>query len=157
METERQKQVLEQKVNDLLAVNPSHFLVDIRIKPTNNIKVFVDADEGIILSTLVNYNRSLYKIIEESGLYPDGNFSLEVSSPGLDEPIKIHRQYQKNIGRYVEIILNDGTRKEGKLIEATNDGIVIEFETGKGKNKQIQNEAILLDNIKSATIQVKFK
>lgn len=157
METERQKQVVEQKVNDLLAANPSHFLVDIRIKPTNNIKVFVDADEGINLSTLVNYNRSLYKIIEESGLYPDGNFSLEVSSPGLDEPIKIHRQYQKNIGRYVEVILNDGTRKEGKLIEANNDGIVIEFESGKGKNKQIQNESILLDNIKSATIQVKFK
>jgi ribosome maturation factor RimP len=157
METERQKQVVEQKVNDLLAGNPSHFLVDIRIKPTNNIKVFVDADEGINLSTLVNYNRSLYKIIEESGLYPDGNFSLEVSSPGLDEPIKIHRQYQKNIGRYLEVILNDGTRKEGKLIEATNDGIVIEFETGKGKNMQIQNESILLDNIKSATIQVKFK
>lgn len=157
METERQKQVVEQKVNDLLAGNPTHFLVDIRIKPTNNIKVFVDADEGINLSTLVNYNRSLYKIIEESGLYPDGNFSLEVSSPGLDEPIKIHRQYQKNIGRYMEVVLNDGTRKEGKLIEATNDGIVIEFETGKGKNKQIQNESILLDNIKSATIQVKFK
>jgi ribosome maturation factor RimP len=82
---------------------------------------------------------------------------LEVSSPGLDEPIKIHRQYQKNIGRYIEVILNDGTRKEGKLIEATNDGIVIEYETGKGKTKQIQNESILLDNIKSATIQVKFK
>jgi ribosome maturation factor RimP len=156
MQNESQIQVIAQKITTLLEGHPSHFLVDIKIKPTNNIKVFLDADEGINLSTLIQYNRRLYKDMEESGLYPDGNFSLEVSSPDLNEPLKKFRQYKKNIGRYVEVLLNDSSKKEGKLVAATEDGIVIAFETGKGKTRQTQEEAILFDNIKSTKIQVKF-
>jgi ribosome maturation factor RimP len=130
--------------------------VEVRIKPTNNIKVFIDADEGINLAVLIEYNRKLYKLIEESTLYPDGNFSLEVSSPGLDEPLKMHRQYQKNIGRFVDVLLNDTGKKEGKLIEATEDGIIIEYETGKGKKKEVKQETILFSDIKQTKIQVKF-
>jgi len=153
---ETQIQAIEQKINSLLVAHPGHFLVEIRIKPTNNIKVFIDADEGVNLSNLIEYNRKLYRQIEESGLYPDGNFSLEVSSPGLDEPLKMNRQYKKNIGRYVEVMLQDGTKKEGKLIETTEDGIVIEWEEGKGKKKQIKQESILFDQIKTTKIQIKF-
>ena len=153
---ETQIQAIEQKINSLLVAHPGHFLVEIRIKPTNNIKVFIDADEGVNLSNLIEYNRKLYRQIEESGLYPDGNFSLEVSSPGLDEPLKMNRQYKKNIGRYVEVILQDATKKEGKLIETTEDGIVIEWEEGKGKKKQIKQESILFDQIKTTKIQIKF-
>jgi len=153
---ETQIQAIEQKINSLLVAHPGHFLVEIRIKPTNNIKVFIDADEGVNLSNLIEYNRKLYRQIEESGLYPDGNFSLEVSSPGLDEPLKMNRQYKKNINRYVEVMLQDGTKKEGKLIETTEDGIVIEWEEGKGKKKQIKQESILFDQIKTTKIQIKF-
>ena len=156
MQTETQIQAVEQKVNTLLAEHPSHFLVEVRIKPTNNIKVFVDADEGINLSALIDYNRRLAKIIEESGLFPVDDYSLEVSSPGLSEPLKKHRQYKKNIGRYVEVVLTDSTKKEGKLLEATEDGIVIAFETGKGKKKEIRQESILFNDIKSTKVQVKF-
>ncbi|HZF66084.1 MAG TPA: ribosome maturation factor, partial [Chitinophagaceae bacterium] len=105
------KEAIEQKIHSLLEKNPSHFLVEIRIKPTNNVKVFIDADEGINLQVLINYNRSLYKLIEESGMFPGGDFSLEVSSPGLDEPLKIHRQYKKNIGRYLDVTLMDSSKK----------------------------------------------
>lgn len=156
MQMETQIQAIEQKINSLLASHPSHFLVEVRIKPTNNIKVFVDADEGVNLSNLVEYNRKLYKQIEESGLYPDGNFSLEVSSPGLDEPLKLRRQYKKNIGRYLEVMLEDGTKKEGKLTEATDDGIVIEWEEGKNKKKETKQQSILFDQIKNTKIQIKF-
>lgn len=156
MQTETQIQTIEQKVNDLLADQPAHFLVEVRIKPTNNIKVFIDSDEGMPLSALVNYNRKLYKDLEESGLYPDGNFSLEVSSPGLDEPLKLHRQYKKNIGRFVELTLQDAAKKEGKLLEATEDGLVIETETGKGKKKEVKQETVLFTDIKTTKIQVKF-
>ena len=76
MQTETQIQALTQKTEALLQGHPTHFLVEIRIKPTNNIKVFIDSDEGIPLSELIQYNRKLYKDIEESALYPDGNFSL---------------------------------------------------------------------------------
>jgi ribosome maturation factor RimP len=156
MQAEDQIRIIGEKVNDLLANHPSHFLVEVRIKPTNNVKVFIDADEGMILSELIGYNRKLYKQLEESGLYPDGNFSLEVSSPGLDEPLKLFRQYKKNVGRFVDITLVDTTKMEGKLIEATEDGVVIETETGKGKKKEIKQETILFDQIKNTKIQVKF-
>lgn len=156
MNPDHQKEVIAQKVTDLLAGHPSHFLIEVRIKPTNNVKVFVDADEGISLSDLVDYNRSLYKQLEGSGLFPNDDFSLEVSSPGLDEPLKLHRQYKKNIGRYVDVMLVDGTKKEGKLIEATEDGIVIETENGKGKKREVKNESILFDTIKNTKIQVRW-
>ena len=156
MQAEDQIRIIEEKVNGLLANHPSHFLVEVRIKPTNNVKVFIDADEGVVLSNLIDYNRKLYKQLEESGLFPDGNFSLEVSSPGLDEPLKLFRQYKKNVGRFVDIIMNDSSKKEGKLIEATEDGVVIETETGKGKKKEIKQESILFDQIKNTKIQVKF-
>ncbi len=156
MQTETVIEAVEQKINRLLEGHPSHFLVEVRIKPTNNIKVFIDADEGINLATLVDYNRKLYKQIEESGMFPDGNFSLEVSSPGLDEPLKKHRQYKKNIGRYVHITRADGTVMEGKLIEATDDGVIVETETGKGKKKEVKQETVLLTDIKTTKIQVKF-
>jgi len=156
MQTEEQIKAIEQMVNGLLEGHPSHFLVDIRIKPTNNIKLFIDGDEGIALSDLIGYNRKLYKQLEDSNMYPDGNFSLEVSSPGLDEPLKLFRQYRKNAGRYVEVDLVDGTKKEGKLLEATEDGIVIETESGKGKKKEIRQETLLFDQIKKTKIQIKF-
>src|SRR5215218_2961329 len=153
---ETQIRAIEQKINSLLVAHPGHFLVEIRIKPTNNIKVFIDADEGVILSELIGYNRKLYKFVEESGLYPDGNFSLEVSSPGLDEPLKLFRQYKKNIGRFVDVTLTDTSKKEGKLIEATEDGIVIETETGRGKKKEIKQETVLFEQIRNTKIQIKF-
>src|SRR5438270_8358102 len=131
-------QAIEEKVKTLLVDHPSHFLVEVRIKPTNNVKVFIDADEGVVISDLIIYNRKLYKILEESGLFPNDDFSLEVSSPGLDEPLKLHRQYKKNEGRYIDVTLNDDTRKEGKLITATEDGIVLEMESGKGKKKVVK-------------------
>lgn len=156
MQTETLIQAIEQKVHELLEATPGHFLVDIRIKPTNNVKVFIDGDEGIILSDLISYNRKLYKELEEGPLFPDGNFSLEVSSPGLDEPLKQKRQYKKNIGRYVEVLLNDSTKVEGKLLAADEEGLQVETETGKGKKKEIKQQNILFNDIKQTKIQVKF-
>lgn len=99
-------------LNSVLAEEPEYFPVSVRIKPTNNIKVFIDGDNGITIEKCVRFNRALYKLIEESGMYPEGEFSLEVSSPGIDEPLKLHRQYTRNIGRDVEISFTDGTKKK---------------------------------------------
>ncbi|HYH15436.1 MAG TPA: ribosome maturation factor, partial [Flavisolibacter sp.] len=110
MQTETQIQAITKMVNGLLEQHPGHFLVEVRIKPTNNIKVFIDGDEGLPLSDIIKYNRALYKQLEEGALFPADDFSLEVSSPGLDEPLKNYRQYKKNIGRSVDIVLNDTTK-----------------------------------------------
>jgi ribosome maturation factor RimP len=147
---------IEQRVNRLIEMEPDVFLVEVRIKPTNNVKVFLDADNGISIDRLVQFNRRLYKEFEEEQVFPNNDFSLEISSPGLDEPLKLNRQYKKNIGRYVEVVQTDGARTEGKLISAEDDQVVVEEEKGKGKKKETIEHIIPFTNIKTTKIQIKF-
>lgn len=156
MANEAQIQQLEALAAEMLAEDPAYFLVSLRIKPTNNIKVFIDGDEGVTIEKCVRFNRRLYKMIEEKGMYPDGDFSLEVSSPGVDEPLKLKRQYSKNIGRDVEITFTDDSQKEGKLLAVSEADIIVEHTEGKGKKAVTQQLVIPFDNIKSAVVQVKF-
>ena len=143
-------------MGEILAEEPKYFLVSLRIKPTSNIKVFIDGDQGIAIDKCVRFNRKLYKLIEESGMYPEGEFSLELSSPGLDEPLKMHRQYVKNIGRNIEISFLDDTKKEGKLLSVTETDLIIEHTEGKGKKAVTQQLVVPFENIKSTIVQIKF-
>jgi len=132
------------------------FLVDIRIKPTHNFKIFLDADTGLGIERCIRINRALYKQMEEAGLYPDGDFSLEVSSPGIDEPLKMHRQYLKNVGRNVQVTYVDGTIKEGKMIEVKEDAVTIEFTEGKGKKAVVHQLSIPFQEIKQTKVLIQF-
>lgn len=143
-------------VTILLADDPGYFLVEVKINPTNNIKVFLDADSGVSIDKCVKYNRALYKQIEESGMFPGNDFSLEVSSPGLDEPLKLKRQYNKNTGRNVEVILQDGSKIEGKLTGVSDAAIQVEEIKGKNKKKEVIEHTIRIDNIKTTKIQIQF-
>jgi ribosome maturation factor RimP len=156
MSTETQIQQIEKLISQLLAEETEYFLVSIRIKPTNNIKVYLDGDKGLAIDKCVSFNRKLYKMIEEEGHYPEGEFSLEVSSPGIDEPLKMHRQYAKNIGRDVEVLFADGSKKEGKLLQVAEADIIIEHTEGKGKKAVTQQLVIPFNNIKTTTVQIKF-
>jgi ribosome maturation factor RimP len=147
---------IENMLQAILAEETVYFLVEVRIKPTNNVKVFLDGDQGISIEKCVQVNRALYRKLEESGLFPADDFSLEVSSPGLDEPLKMLRQYRKNIGRLVEVLLQDGSRKEGRLTEVSEDGIIIEETRGKNKKKEVISHTFLFDNIKTTKIQIVF-
>ncbi|MEK7224285.1 MAG: ribosome maturation factor [Bacteroidota bacterium] len=156
MNTESQIQAIEQKIKVLIGTEPDLFLVEVRIKPTNNIKVFIDGDNGVSIERLVQYNRRLYKEIEENNMYPNGDFSLEVSSPGLDEPLKLYRQYVKNTGRAVEVIKKDGIKAEGKLVSVAETAIQLEEQRGKGKKMETVQHTISFDDIKTTKIQIKF-
>jgi len=156
MNGEAQIQAIEQRINALISSEPDVFLVEVRIKPVNNIKVFIDGDQGVSIERLVQYNRRLYRQLEEENLYPNGDFSLELSSPGLDEPLKLYRQYQKNIGRYVEVMETEGDKKEGKLVSTTETGIVLEEIKGKGKKIETVHHTVAFSDIKTTRIQVKF-
>jgi ribosome maturation factor RimP len=156
MANEEALTAIEKMVESILVDEPEYFSVSVRIKPTNNIKVFIDGDNGLAIEKCVRFNRKLYKLIEESGMYPEGEFSLELSSPGVDEPLKLNRQYVKNIGRNVEVVLTDDSIKEGLLLTVTAADMTIEQTTGKGKKAVIQQIVIPFDNIKTTTVQTKF-
>lgn len=154
MTQDTQIQAVEKLIGPLLF--DDIFLVSIKVKPTNNFKIYLDADSGLGIEKCIKINRALYKIMEEMGMYPEGDFSLEVSSPGLDEPLKLLRQYKKNIGRDVEVIMSDEVNKEGKLTEVTEEKITIEYTEGKGKKAVIKTDDIYFNDIKQTKVQIKF-
>ncbi|MBS1496161.1 MAG: ribosome maturation factor [Bacteroidetes bacterium] len=165
MSTDTQIETIKQLLQPLLY--DDIFLVEIKVKPVNNIKIFLDADSGLPIEKCIKINRGLYKIIEETGQYPDGNFSLEVSSPGIGEPLKLHRQFVKNIGRELLVEINnnpeatdvankEGIKITGILTAVNDDNIEIEYTQGKGKKAIQQKEIIAFAAIKKATVQIKF-
>jgi ribosome maturation factor RimP len=156
MDYSLQIQAVIARVNELIATEPDLFLVEVKIKPTNNIKVFIDGDLGVSIDRLIQYNRKLYKQLEESALFPNGDFSLEVSSPGLEEPLKLHRQYIKNTGRDIEVLTTDGVKREGKLLNAAEDNITMEETIRKGRKAEIKTHVIPFEQIKTTKIQIKF-
>ena len=153
------KQALEQVENylaELLKDRPDTFLVRSKVKPTNNIKLYLDSDTGIRVEDCIQINRSLRRQIEETGMFGDEDFSLEVSSPGLDEPLVLHRQFVKNVGRGLEVELHDGGHVEGDLKATSETGIELETTEGKGKKAVTKMIEIPFGNIKKATVQIKF-
>jgi ribosome maturation factor RimP len=132
------------------------FPVEIKISPSNDIKVFLDADDGITIEKCTLVNKALYKYIEETELFPGGNFSLEVSSPGLDEPLKSLRQYKKNVGRTVQVVTQDGAKTEGRLLNVNDREITIEEKIGKGKKAIVNTKNILFNEIKNTIVLITF-
>ena len=146
----------EEHLQALLAEDPAYFLVSIKNRPTNNIKIFVDGDSGVNIEKCVSLNRKLYKFIEESQLYPEGDFSLEISSPGIGEPLQLPRQYKNNMGRNVEIVLTDGSIIEGILKEYSETDLIVEETKGKNKKKEAVLHTLPFSNIKTTKVQVTF-
>ncbi|MBS1929396.1 MAG: ribosome maturation factor [Bacteroidetes bacterium] len=154
MSTNEKIEIIRNLTESLL--EPDTFLVDIKIKPTNNIKVYLDADQGLAIEKCIRINRSLYKVLEEKAVFEDGDFSLEVSSPGIDQPLKLHRQYVKNQGRNLDVSLLDNTVKSGKLLAVSEEAISLEYTEGKGKKAEVIRVEIPFSEIKQASVQIKF-
>jgi ribosome maturation factor RimP len=138
------------------------FLVSFHVKPTNNYKVYLDSDSGFTLEKSMKVNRQLRRAIEEAGIYPEGNYSLEVSSPGVDAPLKLFRQYQKNIGRKLEIELEqeEANGIVGTLREVREDVIVLENTIKQkrplDKTPLIEITEVNLSDIKTARVIIEF-
>lgn len=144
---------LSKKITALTA-ETDLFLVDLFIKPTNNVKVFLDGDNGVTIDAVSKLNKALYKQIEESGLFPDDNFSLEVSSAGIDSPLKMTRQYKKNVGRFLEVVLEDDSVVMGQLKSADDSQILLEIKDKK--KKEVKELTLSYHAIKKAVVQVIF-
>ena len=122
------------------------FLVEVKVKPSNKIHIFIDDEsKGLAIGDCVELSRFI-----ESKLDRDQeDFELEVSSPGMDQPMKVFKQYLKSIGRQVAVIKKDGSKHVGKLIEADEKGITVEKTTTErtglsGKKKELITEHIVV-------------
>lgn len=156
MATEEKTVQVKALAEKLLETEPQYFLVRVNVRPINNISVYVDGDEGVTIEKCVKLNRALYKEIVEKEICKDGEFGLEVSSPGIDEPLLLQRQFIKNIGRVVEVEMKDGRELEGKLLAADEKGIEVDEEKGKGKKLEVIKHVLLFDDIKTTTVKIVF-
>jgi ribosome maturation factor RimP len=139
-------------------VSPNHFIVNVIAstrKGPQKILVVLDGDEGVTIDHCADLSRELSKALDELG-WLDESYMLEVSTPGLDQPLVSLRQFRKNIGRGMKVKLADEV-VEGKLAEATEDKITLIQETGSGKKKETKNIEIPFASIEKAFVLVSFK
>lgn len=135
------------------------FQVEVTVSSSNKISVFIDGDKGVTIDQCM----ALSRFIEQNLNRDEEDFELDVSSAGLDLPLKVQRQYIKNIGRSVAIILKNGQKLTGKLVNANDDGINLEVEKnvfleGKKRKQRITEILPLMySEIKSTKIVVSFR
>jgi ribosome maturation factor RimP len=134
------------------------FIVDSEVRKGNHIRVFIDSLDGVTIEECAKVSR-----IIESGLDRETeDFDLEVSSPGLDAPLKVYPQYIKNVGRDVEIIKTNGIKIKGKLTGADRLGISVEMSVEQSKKSDktekytIRNEYIFFSDIKMTRLVINF-
>ena len=131
------------------------YLVDVNVhgeKGGSIVEVFVDTDKGVTADECAQVNRYVSSELEKQNLIP-GRYRLEVSSPGLDRPLKTIRQYKKNIGRKVKIVSSVDDQKnavEG-IIQNVNDT------TLTLTTKEKQEKSFALDDIREAYVLPQFK
>lgn len=155
-------------VSDLLLERDTLFLVDIVFGGTNSrrkILVTLDKDSGILIDECGEFSRALGNLIEENTLFGDAPYVLEVSSPGMDRPLLVTRQYKRRIGNKLNFLLTDGSQFEAVLTHVTDEGVVVEPLAEKIKKSKKETPADLVaepkklrfDEIKKCNLIVSFK
>jgi ribosome maturation factor RimP len=152
---------LEQQISTLAEgklINSSHFVVDVVVsarKGPKKVLVIIDGDNGVSIDACASLSRELSMMFDELAFFEDA-YTLEVSTPGVDYPLKMKRQYHKHIGRKVRVKMGEKTI-EGKLEAVGEDTISLQEESGSGKMKQTISTAIDFSQIEKAFVLVSFK
>ena len=128
------------------------FLVDVVIQPTNRIYVYFDSDTTITIHDCQEISRT----IEDNLNREEEDYDLTVSSSGIDRPLKMIRQYRKNIGKELDVITTDGKTCTGILVKVEDDFLELEHPVKKKKEIKKENTRLSLSEIKTAKIIVKF-
>ena len=137
------------------------FLVEATVKGSDGstkVTVLLDGDEGVDVNQCGAVSRQLGNYLEENELFEE-KYRLEVSSAGVDYPLKFPRQYVKNIGRDLSIKLIDGEDLKGRLLSVGYESFVIHelIEVPKGANKYIEEDVVItFDSINRTKVLISF-
>ena len=153
-----EKKVVSQLVEEKLA-SSSNYLVDVVIKPGNLIVVEIDNDEAVSIDDCAALSRYLEEQLDRDV----EDYEREVGSAGITSPFKVLRQYVKNIGNEVEMLLKNGSKLTGVLKSADENGVVVSVEKkvkpegAKRKVTVIEDESYTFDEIKYTKYLIRFK
>lgn len=151
-----QKQIID-LIDEALALNESLYLVEVSISTNNKIQIVIDGDNGVPLSECIRISRTVDSSLDRE----TEDFSLEVSTPDIAHPLKLNRQYIKNINRILKVKTAD-EEIEGTLQEADDEKIVLTWKAreakalGKGKVTVQKTVTIEYNDIKEARVKILF-
>ena len=152
-----EKKIVEKLVEEALNENQELFLIELNILPENKITVVVDGDNGITIKECIRISRHIEHNLDRE----EYDFALDVTSPGLSEPLLNIRQYKKNLGRTLKI-KTDSETYEGKLTRVDDKEIEIEWKVrepkpiGKGKVTVLKKEILPFEIIKQTKVKLIF-
>ena len=139
-------------------LNSSQFLVEVVASNRNfsKITVILDGDHGVTIEDISQVSRDLSKKLDEVDFGTE-HYVLEVTTPGLDHPLKLQRQYKKNVGRSLKVHRKDKSLVQGKLIAADEPAIMLKQEVKQGKIMVEKEVMIPYEEIEKAFVMVSFK
>lgn len=128
------------------------FLVEVVVSKGNVIDVFVDGDDGITINECAKISRHVESCFDRDL----EDFELRVSSPGIDKPFKLRRQYGRYIDREIKLVLRDGSKVSGRLLEYSDDGLSLECLVDP-KKKTVEVREFSFDEVKQGKPVISFK
>lgn len=151
------KDKIEKSAQDFLATRPDLFLIDLQLNGKAEVQIVVDGDQGVTIKDLTSFTRFIENQVDKEV----EDYALNISSFGLSNPLQLPRQFQKNIGRKLQITAQ-GKQYTGTLNKADDDAIEIAWkervpkEIGKGKQTKEFTETFTYNQIEKATIIITF-
>ncbi|NIF05469.1 ribosome assembly cofactor RimP [Chryseobacterium sp. Tr-659] len=149
---------IEELLNEFLETRKDLFLIDLKISAGDDITVILDGDNGVSLQDCLDASRAIEFNMDRE----EHDFSLQVMSAGLSEPLSTPRQFNKNIGREIEVMLEDSSKIEGELSKVDEEKITLVLryrkpkDIGKGKVDVEEEKEISYSEIKKALVVIKF-
>ena len=144
-------------VDEALALNESLYLIELSISVNNKVQVVIDGDNGVSLSETMRISRAINDNFDREV----EDFSLEVSTPDIAHPLKVKRQYIKNLNRILKVKTEE-EELEGTLVTADEDKIVLQWKArelkpvGKGKVTVDKTATLEYTEIKEAKVKILF-
>lgn len=151
------KEKVEELLQAGLSEKPEIFLIDLSVADGGKITVTLDGDHGVTLQDCIDISRAIEHNLDRE----EHDFSLEVASAGATSPLKLVRQYKKNLGRTLKVKTSTET-VEAEITDANDEFITLEWEArepkkvGKGKETVQKKQEIPYSDIKEATVTIKF-
>ena len=152
------KEIVKSLLDNALEENSELFLIELKFLADNKIYVEVDGDKGVSLKECIRISRGIEHDLDRE----EEDFSLEVTSPDVANPLKVKRQYIKNMNRILSVKLCDNSKVEGELIRVNEDEIELEWKArepkpiGKGKITVVKNAIIQFKDILEAKVKIIF-
>ena len=152
------QEIIKKLVDEALEENEQLYLIELSFLANNKILVEVDGDTGVNLKECIRISRHVDDNLDRE----EEDFALEVTTVDITKPLKVQRQYVKNVGKTLKVKTIDSEKFEGILKNVDDNEIILEWKArepkpiGKGKVTVVKTAVIGFKNIQEAKVKIIF-